>query len=128
MKLEVELKGQEEMARAFRLLGTKGPNAMGGALWKEGNSIMRAAKEITPVDTSTLVNSGIVNLPEISGDTVTVTMGFGGAAKDYAEEQHEEASYYHKPPTQYKYLEQPFLAAQDGMEIRIAQDLWDRLK
>jgi hypothetical protein len=128
MKIEVELKGQQEMVRAFKMLGANGPKAMGAALWKEGNNIMNAAKEITPVKFGVLKNSGIVNLPEISGDTVSVTMGFGGAASDYAVLQHEEASFYHTPPTQYKFLEQPFKEAQDGMEVRIAQDLWDKLK
>jgi hypothetical protein len=128
MNIAFELKGQVEMARALRALGEKGPKAMGAALWKEGNNIMNAAKEITPVDTGALKTSGLVNLPVINGDSVEVTLGFGGAAVDYAEIQHEEASYYHTPPTQYKFLEQPFKAAQDGMELRIAQDLWAGLK
>lgn len=128
MKLQIELKGQAELSRAFRLLGEKGPKAMGAALWKEGNAIMTKAKFLTPVDTGALKNSGIVNLPTIVGTEVEVAMGFGGAASAYAETQHEEASYYHKPPTQYKFLEQPFMEAQEGMEMRLAQELWAKLK
>jgi hypothetical protein len=76
MNIAFELKGQVEMARALRALGEKGPKAMGAALWKEGNNIMNAAKEITPVDTGALKTSGLVNLPVINGDSVEVTLGF----------------------------------------------------
>lgn len=126
--MEIELKGQAEVARAMRLLGAKAPKAMGKALWNEGNQIMKAAKAITPVDESVLKGSGITALPEYTDDGVSVTLGFGGAARAYAEVQHEELSYYHKPPTQAKFLEQPFQEAVDGMGLRIAQDLWSKLK
>lgn len=124
MKFEFELKGIEEVDRAMRLLEEQAPKAMGKALWNEANDIMRAAKILTPVDTGVLKGSGHVPLPEDSGHEVTVTMGFGGAAAAYAEVQHEELSYYHDPPTQAKYLEQPFYeAVQDGIGLRIAKSL-----
>lgn len=128
MKLHVEIKGTKNIQAALARLGQRAPRAMGAALWKEGNNIMTAAKFITPVDTSTLKNSGIVNLPVITDTEVIVEMGFGGAAKDYAEIQHEEPSYQHTPPTQYKFLEKPLLAAQTGMRQRLFVELWDELE
>jgi hypothetical protein len=102
---------------------------MGKALYQEGNDILRAAKVLTPVDTGVLKGSGFVNRPEVTGAEVSVTLGFGGAASAYAEVQHEELSYYHKPPTQAKYLEQPFTeAVNSGMEQRIARKLQQELK
>lgn len=89
---------------------------------------MELAKDLTPVDTGALKNSGIVDLPVISGSDVAVKIGFGGAASDYAEVQHEELSYYHKPPTQAKYLEQPLQEAAEDMGFRLAKELWDELK
>lgn len=128
MKVELELRGQTELARAFRLLGPQGTKAMAMALFQEGERIMAAAKMLTPVDTGVLVGSGHVQLPVIQGDSVAVTLGFGGAASDYAVEVHESLTAYHRPPTQAKYLEQPFMEAQVGMEMRLAQDLWTELK
>lgn len=124
MKISVDFKGGEEVMRALRLLGEKAPDAMGKALYQEGNDILREAKVLTPVDTGVLKGSAFVNLPEVSGAEVSVTLGYGQAASAYAEIQHEELSYYHKPPTQAKFLEQPFQeAANNGIEQRIAYKL-----
>lgn len=129
MKFSVDFKGGDTVMRALRLLGEKAPDGMGKALYQEGNDILRAAKVLTPVDTGVLKGSGFVNRPEVTGAEVSVTLGFGGAASAYAEVQHEELSYYHKPPTQAKYLEQPFTdAVNSGMEQRIARKLQQELK
>lgn len=129
MKIAIDFKGGEEVMRALRLLGEKAPDAMGSALYQEGNDILRASKEIVPVDTGILKGSAFVNLPVVNGDEVSVTLGYGQAAKEYAEVQHEELSYYHKPPTQAKYLEQPFQEAVDsGMDQRIARKLQQEFK
>lgn len=115
--------------RALRLLGEKAPEAMGKALYQEGNDIIRAAKVLTPIDTGVLKGSAFVNRPESNGAEVSVTLGYGQAASAYAEVQHEELSYYHKPPTQAKFLGQPFEeAVQSGMEQRIAYTLQRELK
>ena len=63
MTISFEIKGREQMQRAFRMLGEKGPKAMGDALWREGNRIMTDAKAITPVDTGVLKQSGHVTTP-----------------------------------------------------------------
>ena len=124
MKISVDFKGGQEVMRALRLLGDKAPQAMGSALYQEANDIIRAAKVLTPFDTGVLEGSAFVNNPQITGSEVTVELGYGQAAKEYAEVQHEERSYYHKPPTQAKFLEQPFLeAVNNGMEQRIAHKL-----
>lgn len=123
MKIVVELKGDKQLKAQLTRLGQSAPQAMGKALLKEANQIMNASKAIVPVDTRTLKRSGYVRLPEHSVDSVTVTMGYGGSAKAYARVQHEELSYYHKPPTQAKYLEQPVREAVSGMAQRVAGQL-----
>lgn len=128
LKIAIDIKGRAEMERAIRTLGENGPKAMALALENEAERIMNQAKDIVPVDTTALETSGIVDLPMISGSDVTVKMGFGGAASAYAEVQHEELSYYHKPPTQAKYLEQPLQEAAEDMGFRLAKELWDELK
>ena len=115
--------------RALRLLGEKAPDAMGKALYQEANDIIREAKVLTPFDTGVLHGSAFVDLPKTNGGEVSVTLGYGQAASAYAEVQHEELSYYHKPPTQAKFLEQPFNeAVGNGMEQRIAYKLQQELK
>jgi hypothetical protein len=128
MRIEVKITGTKNIQAALARLGARAPKAFGNALWREGNRIMTQAKAITPVDTAALVNSGMVNLPEISGDTVSVTMGFGGAAKDYAIYVHEDPKARHKPPTRYKFLEEPLTNAKQGMRQRLFADLWDDLE
>lgn len=129
MKISVDFKGGEEVMRALRLLGEKAPSAMGSALYQEANDILREAKVLTPFDTGVLAGSAFVDTPQINGAEVSVTLGYGQAAKEYAELQHEELSYYHKPPTQAKFLEQPFQeAASNGMEQRIAYKLQQEFK
>lgn len=127
MKLVIELKGSGKLKNQLDRLGRSGPEALGRALYREANQIMNVSKGIVPVDTGTLKRSGHVRLPEQTGNTVTVTMGYGGAASAYALVQHEELSYYHKPPTQAKYLEQPLNEAASGMAQRIAGQLGKEL-
>jgi hypothetical protein len=129
--VKIKLEGKDQVALALRLLGPRSAKAVAVALFKEANAIMNKAKEVTPVDTSTLKNSGHVKVPEIKGSKVskvTVTLGFGGAAKEYAIKVHEDLNAYHKPPTQAKFLERPFLEAEVGMADRVAQELWLQLK
>lgn len=129
MKISVDFKGGEGVMRALRLLGEKAPDAMGQALYQEANDIIREAEVLTPFDEGTLQGSAFVNLPEVSGASVSVTLGYGQAASAYAEVQHEELSYYHKPPTQAKFLEQPFNeAVGNGMEQRITYKLQQEFK
>ena len=128
MKLTIELKGMDKLSATLQALGDRAPKALGRALWREGTAIMTDARAITPVDTGVLRNSGLVNLPVVSNGKVEVTLGFGGAASAYAEVQHEEVTYYHTPPTQYKYLEQPLLQAARMMEQRLAATLLAEMK
>lgn len=124
MKIAIDIKGNIAVQKALLKLGKDAPRAMGSALYQEANDILRVSQTLVPVDTATLKGSGMVGMPAISRDVVTVQIGYGGAASAYAEVQHEELSYQHKPPTQAKYLEQPFLeATQNGMDVRIADKL-----
>ena len=129
MKISVDFKGGDAVMRALRLLGEKAPGAMGKALYQEANDIIREAKVLTPIDTGVLRGSAFVNTPQVNGSGVSVTLGYGQAASDYAEVQHEELSYYHRPPTQAKFLEQPFNeAVNNGIDQRIAHKLQQEFK
>jgi hypothetical protein len=51
--------------------------------------IMADSKDLVPVDTGTLRSSGVVLPAAITGTTVSVTLGYGGAAAPYARMVHE---------------------------------------
>ena len=120
---EIELVGADKVMKVLSGLGDRAPKELGGAMWREGTRIINSAKAITPVDTGTLKGSGHVQMPDISGNSVTVTVGFGGAASNYAIYVHENLNSFHKPPTTAKFLERPLLDAVQGMALRLAQDL-----
>lgn len=107
------------------------------ALKIEAEKIMTDSKQnYVPVDKGTLRNSGVVGDPVKDGDTILISIGYGGAAAAYATALHEfpsesspptwegKALTFTKPGTGPKYLERPLMKAVDGMTERLA----DRLK
>ncbi|MGE3276726.1 MAG: hypothetical protein AB7O67_16565 [Vicinamibacterales bacterium] len=131
------------------------PEAAGAALYRRGEAIIADAKEhYVPVELGALRDSGYVEPPQLGGTSggrdasgrfvsgggsrdVTVVMGFGGPAADYALAVHEIP-----PPPQkseggrsathtvggWKYLETPALEAQQTMDKDLAADLLDAVK
>lgn len=88
-------------------------------LYKEAEGIMTAAKELVPVDTGTLRDSGFVEKPKGGKNGgIEVTLGFGGAAKLYALKVHEDMDAHHTVGGP-KYLETPYKKALEGMHQRI---------
>lgn len=138
---ELVLKGDVQMKRRLAALARKSPHAAGRALYEEGERIMTASKQIVPVATPELSGysggalraSGQVHTPDISATGAEVTLGYGGPGIEYAVYVHEippppaksrgGRSARHMPPTQWKYLEQPFKAAVRGMAARLARRL-----
>ena len=121
--LSLEVTGLEAVIQQFQHRHQQLLHALGAALYQEGEAIMTQAKKIVPHDVGTLESSGDVKPPEYAGDEVSVTLGFGGAAKDYALEQHENLDYQHDEGRQAKYLEEPAVAAHAGMSERVAQKI-----
>ena len=62
---------------------------VGRALFIEGQKIMTKSKREVPVDDGPLKSSGFVEKPKRTFRAVTVTLGYGGAAKAYALAVHE---------------------------------------
>lgn len=92
------------------------------ALYVEAESIMTASKRYyVPVDTGSLRNSGTVTPPTESGNTVSVTLGYGGASAPYAAIVHEKPKAWGQGRN--KYLSQPLNIAVKGMGVRIGKAL-----
>jgi hypothetical protein len=120
MSLTVTITGTEQLRAALARIGADARPQIAQALYQEAEAIMADSKEnFVPVDLAILRASGHVQLPTIEGDNVTVAMGYGGAAKDYAVIQHERLDFKH-PVGGAKYLERPLLKAASGLAARLA--------
>lgn len=126
MKVNFKVQGLASILSGLRTEPARVNTAMAGALYKEANKIMTRSKELVPVDTGALKNSGYVELPKVEGNTVTVEMGYGGPAAPYALRQHEDLALNHPNGGQALYLAQPFNEAKSGMAGRIAAEVRKR--
>lgn len=104
--------------------------ALGNAQLIEAELAMAASKTVyVPVETGNLRATGQVDEPEVSGSTVTVELGYGNTAVDYAVIVHEDPTKRHgeaigKPAgQQYKFLEKAVLERVEGMEQRLADNV-----
>ncbi|MCY3637152.1 MAG: HK97 gp10 family phage protein [bacterium] len=70
--------------------------------------IAAEATKITPIDTGRLRNSQVVKFA--TPDDLTAEIGYGGPTVGYAEPVHERLDLRHTPPTQAKFLSEPFEA------------------
>ena len=120
--------GTDRLIAALQKAGVAARKELGAALYVEGEAIMAKSKPITPIEFGPLRASGHVTLPEDAGQRVVVSLGFGGPSAPYAVYVHERLELRHKPPTQAKYLEQPFREAQTGMEGRLATRIEKRIE
>jgi hypothetical protein len=120
MSLTLSFTGKGELAAALRARGDQALPVAARALFEEAEAIMADSKEhFVPVDVAALKTSGHVQLPTKDADGVSVTMGYGGAAKDYAIVQHERMDFQHTVGGP-KYLERPLLKAARGLPGRLA--------
>lgn len=116
--------GAREMRDALRKIAAAFPDHVGAAIYQEAQIEMTEAKRRTPVKTGTLRASGLVARPVRSGRNISVTLSFGGAAKDYAIYVHENLEAYHGNPPfkggQAKFLESTLDESAPYMRARIA--------
>ena len=145
--LQAKVVGLESMQGRLKILGPRGRKSVAGTLYRFGEMIMTDAKQnYVPVKENVLRTSGKVELPIDSGNTISVSMSFGGAASAYALAIHEHLA--KSSPHSWKiaeshggvhfrvggpkYLELPYMKHTDGgkLEAQIASDLsveWSRL-
>lgn len=119
----VVIVGDDELRRKMAQAGPLAITAGGAALFEIANKLMNKSQTLVPVDTGVLRGSGTVNNPVAQGGGVTVMFGYGGAASDYAEIQHENESFQHDDG-QAKYLQEPI----DDYAPDFAADLGNALE
>jgi hypothetical protein len=88
-------------------------NDLAMALYASGEAVMTDSKEnYVPVVDGTLRGSGFVEEPKLKGSTLSVTLGYGGAASEYAVVVHEAPPTYGQGKN--KYLTTPlYMSAPD---------------
>jgi hypothetical protein len=102
---------------AIEKFARESPGALGSALYQEGLVIEAESVKLCPVATGRLRSTHYVSPPTMDTRGVpAVTVSYG---TDYAVAVHERTEVAHNPPTQAKFLETPFRAAQRGMLDRL---------
>ena len=99
-------------------------------MYRWAESVMTESKQIVPVDSGALMNTGKVMIPVVQGNQITVELGYGDEAVGYALIVHEmigDSPGSHKdvkhpiaphpikwtrPGSGPKYLERPFVSKQ----------------
>ena len=114
------LEGDLELKAALLLAKQKSPLAVAQAIYEEANKIFAQSQILVPVDTGVLRGSGWVSAPQQGPSGYFVDIFYGGPAAPYALYVHEILGNYHNPPTQAKYLEQPFMASLNQLQNNIA--------
>jgi len=139
MALEpITVVGVDKVLAKLGRYGAEARHLAGAAIYQEALVIMADSKDnYVPVDQGVLKSTGHVELPVVSGNNVSVKMGYGGPAAPYALAVHENPRagktggvspkgqrYKHWATVGgYKYLERPLLAAVRGFSSRIAARL-----
>jgi hypothetical protein len=118
----MKVTGLTELKAALTEAVKRTPEQVGAALKAESEIEMAEAKRRTPVDTGALRASGYVGEPEQGFTGVTVAMGFGGAAADYAWVVHEDLEAFH-PVGQAKFLESTLMESAPHMADRVGKRL-----
>lgn len=117
MKIEVKLKGSEEIARKIREYRDKYLEALGAALYQEGFEIWKEAVQRCPVETGLLRSSAYV-APPVDPKSPKVEVGFG---TNYAIAVHERMDVEHPRGGEAKFLEHAVDQATPGMLGRLAE-------
>jgi hypothetical protein len=114
--ISADFRGFEDFQRRLVALAKADPwtRTAAGVLKQRAFRIYEVSQRLVPVDLGALKASGFVSLPDIQGDWIEITIGYGGPAAPYAFYVHEDLEAFHDDG-QAKYLEIPFLAERDGM-------------
>lgn len=115
------LEGDKELQNVLRVAKTESPLAVAQAIWEEANLIFAKSQTLVPVDTGVLRGSGGVSAPQRGTSGYYVDIFYGGPAAPYALYVHEIIGNYHNPPTQAKYLEEPFVQAIPQIQNNISR-------
>jgi hypothetical protein len=126
MKLSVSLDA-DRLERLLRAAPRAGLETMGREIHDTALVAFAESQMEVPLDLGTLMRSGFVSPPERGGNTIEVTISYGGAASLYAMRVHEGVGMKFQNGRKAKYLSDPTEAAVVGLDRRIAERLQSAL-
>lgn len=95
-RVKMSVVGDQALIARLAAAGPRGVKAAAAGLYQAAEQVRGNSMERAPVDFGALKGSHYVTLPEIDGDKVSVIVGAGGPAKDYAIVQHENLTFRHE--------------------------------
>ena len=109
MAITISIKGDDAVRRNLLTIRSATPAEVRASLHMESELIMTDIKTggWVPKDTGALETSGFVEPTVLTPTEAVSTLGFGGAATQYALIQHEAQHFNHPGQGQAKYLEAP---------------------
>lgn len=119
----IRLDGITEIANVLAKAGPKALDVLERGLVQELQLVMLASQAQVPVGkTGNLKASGTIAPPVRGIDSVTITLGYGGAASVYAVYVHNSPHELHwtKPGTKSHFLSDPLQKALPALESRLA--------
>jgi len=126
----VVIEGAKELQALLAQMPGRARTICGGALYECAQEVGATSLRVTPKSPGggNLRNSQQITKPEVVGDGVEVTIGYGGAASAYALFVHEAPQELHwtLPGTGPKYLERP--AKEYPLQTKLAAKLRGRLE
>jgi hypothetical protein len=117
-----EVTGFIEMQQRLKRMAASIKFEAARALYEEALIEMEEAKKRTPVDTGALRDSGIVDLPQILNESISVKLHFGSTppSNKYALFVHEDLEAFH-PVGEAKFLESTLQESAPYMKERVAR-------
>lgn len=127
-----EYKGEAVVLTRLELLTKLLPPKIAATLFQQCEIVMTDSNtNYVPVRDGILRASGFVKRPVIEPGKISVTLGYGGAAKAYAAVQHENLDYKHPAKDnpggqagQPKYLERPLLMHAGEIMQAVGATVW----
>lgn len=115
---ELELVGLTDLIGMLTKMASSTVPLLGRALYEEGQLAFRQSQVQVPFRYGVLKGSGRIFPPEIHGDHVDVSLGYGGAASAYALYTHNHDLHF-KNGKKSHYLSDPVASRVPGMDARL---------
>jgi len=121
MDASVEVLNTEKLIGLLQKGGAGARQALRQALYREAQIAFNESQLEVPVDKGNLRNSGQAYGIQVNqiGDSLIITLGYGGVAASYALIVHEDLGARHNGSTKAKYLEDPVKRRQAGLATRL---------
>ena len=128
MSMNFKIDGLEDLIQKLKTGKQKFRENAAKKMYQFAEEVMTDSKEVVPVLTGALMNTGKVFLPVEDATSITVDLGYGDESVDYALIVHEELQSpkgnpinWTRPGSGPKYLQNPFDAKSDQFAPRIAK-------